>query len=152
MTPEDLQLCLHVFTIGEFAHIMAANFGLNQSNVNFVLHDTCLNYHKPSTSSLVTNTHVVQHILQTLIILKSSDCIHLNALLSIVTYFIHSHTQFDVTDLMIYYIERLIVMCDPNYRGKPNPTLGHIITYNLKLKYNITFQCCSRSYSLYVHQ
>lgn len=50
-----------------------------------------------------------------------------------------SHTQFNVADLFIHYIEYFFIIQDPNFRRNPNLALGHLIANILKFKCNIHF-------------
>lgn len=44
-----------------------------------------------------------------------------------------------MVNLLICYIDSLFIAMDPNYHKKPTLALGHLISYILEVKYNISF-------------
>lgn len=70
------------------------------------------------------------------VILKNCNYIHITSLISNITYSILSITQFNMVDLLIYYIESLSVIRDSNFHRK---TLSHLNDFILEAKYYIIF-------------
>lgn len=70
---------------------------------------------------------------------KVDDCIHLTALLSMVSYFVLCKIQFSIIDLLILNIGSIFLVQDRNFYRKPNLTLDNVNSFILEDKYNITF-------------
>lgn len=72
-------------------------------------------------------------------ITKVKDRVNITFPLSMVTYFIMYGTHFNVINLLIHYIERITIVWDLNFGRKPNMALGYLISYILKVKYNLSY-------------
>ncbi|PKU63476.1 hypothetical protein MA16_Dca022127 [Dendrobium catenatum] len=81
--------------------------------------------------SLLKDARTIQHILHTSIIPKAGDRVHITPLLSLNTFYILSHKEFNATDMIFRYIEHLTTIRDPGHRRKHNLALGHLIAYVL---------------------
>ncbi|KAH0461281.1 hypothetical protein IEQ34_008856 [Dendrobium chrysotoxum] len=71
--------------------------------------------------------------------MRTVDRIHITPLLSMTTYYIMAHRNFNAIDLLFRYIEYLTSIRDPDHRRCPNLALGHIIAYVLETKYNLQY-------------
>lgn len=78
-------------------------------------------------NGLVLKAHVNQYILRHNVIVKVDDCINITHLLSIVTYFYMTHTQFNVAHFLICYIENVTIVRNIKSKQKYNLALRHMI-------------------------
>lgn len=79
------------------------------------------------------------HVLRNDIILKARDWVHITLHVFTITYFIMTSMPFIATNLLTSYIESLIIIRDPNTHRKPNLALGHLISYILLIKYDLSY-------------
>ncbi|KAI0496364.1 hypothetical protein KFK09_022696 [Dendrobium nobile] len=139
ITYHDCVDLLQLSTTGDKLHLIAPDPDLDWSTANHFLHQTNVPYHVGETSSLVKDARTIQHVLRTYVIPKAGDRIHITPLLSLTTFYIMDHREFNTADLLFRYIDHLITISDPGHKRKPNLALGHIIAYVLETKYQLQY-------------
>ncbi|KAL0919025.1 hypothetical protein M5K25_011092 [Dendrobium thyrsiflorum] len=142
---EDFENILHLSTTGDKLHTFASDHDFNWTPVNQFLRNTAAPFHNGFTSGLGKDARTIQHILRSLVIPKAGDRIHITPLLSLTTFYIIAHREFNASDLIIRYFENLTTIRDPIHHRKPNLALGHLVSYVLTTKYNIEFPSTSTS-------
>ncbi|KAL0927639.1 hypothetical protein M5K25_001832 [Dendrobium thyrsiflorum] len=142
---KDLEEILHLSTTGDKLHNIVSDPDYNWSQANQFLRNTPAPFHVSVTSSLGKDARIIQHVLQSSIIPKAGDRIHITPLLSLTTFYIMACREFNASDLFIRYIENLTTIRNPGHHRKPNLALGHIIFYVLTTKYNLGFPSTSNS-------
>ncbi|PKU83983.1 hypothetical protein MA16_Dca006458 [Dendrobium catenatum] len=136
--PDCIDL-LQLSTTGDKLHLIASDPDLDWSTANHFLRQTNAPFHIGDTSSLVKDARTIQHVFRTSIIPKAGDRIHITPLLSLTTFYIITHREFNTTDLIFQYIDHLTTIHDPGHKRKPNLALGHIIAYVLETKYQLQY-------------
>ncbi|KAH0470589.1 hypothetical protein IEQ34_000312 [Dendrobium chrysotoxum] len=138
-------------TVDQTAFQCYLDVGITQSNIvnpriitypsvaNHFLRNINAPYHNNACSSLVKDAKIIQYVLRSSIISKDGDRIHISPLLSMTTYYIMAHRDFNATDLIFHYIEHLTSIRDPGHRRRPNLALGHLIAYALETKHNLQY-------------
>ncbi|PKU82587.1 hypothetical protein MA16_Dca017520 [Dendrobium catenatum] len=130
---------LQLSTTGDKLHLITSNPDLDWSTANHFLRQTNAPFHVGETSSLVKDARTIQHVLRTFIIPKAGDRIHITPLLSLTTFYIMAHREFNNADLIFGYIDLLTTIRDPGHKRKPNLALRHIIAYVLETKYQLQY-------------
>ncbi|KAH0468173.1 hypothetical protein IEQ34_003206 [Dendrobium chrysotoxum] len=110
-----------------------------RSVANHFLRNTNAPYHDNACTSLFKDARTIQHVLYSSVIPKAGDQIHITPLLSLTTFYIMAHRDFNATDLLFRYIKHLNTIRDPGHRRHPNLALGHIIAYALEIKYDLQY-------------
>ncbi|PKU75898.1 hypothetical protein MA16_Dca005945 [Dendrobium catenatum] len=139
ITYQDCAELLQLSTTGDKLNIIVSDPDFDWSMANHFICQTNTPFHVGETSSLVKDSRIIQHVLRTSIIPKAGDRVHITPLLSLTTFFIMAQREFNATDLIFRYIDHLKTIRDPGHRRKPNLTLGHLIAYILKTKYNLQY-------------
>ncbi|PKU80515.1 hypothetical protein MA16_Dca027219 [Dendrobium catenatum] len=139
ITYQDCAELLQLSTTGDKLHLIVSNHDFNWSTTNHFQRQTNSPFHVGEASSLVKDAGTIQHILRTSIIPKVGDRIHITPLLSLTTFYIIAHRDFNATDLIFRYINNLTIIHDSGHKKKPNLALGHIISYVLETKYNLQY-------------
>ncbi|KAI0488629.1 hypothetical protein KFK09_028468 [Dendrobium nobile] len=139
ITYQDCVDLLQLSTTGDKLHLIASDPDLDWSTANHFLRQTNVPYHVGETSSLVKDARIIQHVLRTSVIPKVGDRIHITPILSLTTFYIMAHREFNTADLIFRYIDHLTTIRDPGHKRKPNLALGHIIAYVLETKYQLQY-------------
>ncbi|KAL0918970.1 hypothetical protein M5K25_011024 [Dendrobium thyrsiflorum] len=142
---QDFENLLHLSTTGDKLHTLANDPNFNWTPFNQFLRNTAAPFHDCMTSSLGKDARTIQHVLRSSVIPKAGDWIHITPLLSLTTFYIMAHREFNASDLIIRYFENLTTIRDPRHHRKPNLALGHLISYVLTTKYNLEFPSTSTS-------
>ncbi|KAL0926263.1 hypothetical protein M5K25_002479 [Dendrobium thyrsiflorum] len=141
----DFENLLHLSTTGDKIHNLASDPDFNWTPVNQFLRNTATPFHNGFTSGLGKDARTIQHVLRSSVIPKAGDRIHITPLLSLTTFYIMAHREFNASDLIIRYFKNLTTIRDPRHHRKPNLALGHLISYVLTIKYNLEFPSTSTS-------
>ncbi|KAL0925413.1 hypothetical protein M5K25_003738 [Dendrobium thyrsiflorum] len=136
---------LHLSTTGDKLHTFANDPDFNWTPVNQFLRNTAAPSHNAFTSGLGKDAWTIQHVLRCSVIPKAGDRIHITPLLSLTTFYIMAHRDFNGSDLIIRYLENLTTIRDPRHHRRPNLALGHLVSYVLTTKYNLEFPSTSTS-------
>ncbi|PKU70236.1 hypothetical protein MA16_Dca011082 [Dendrobium catenatum] len=126
-------------TTGNKLHSLIFYPDFDWSTANHFLRHTNVHFHVGETSSLLKDARTIQHVLRTSLIPKVGDRVHITPLLSLTTFYILAHREFNSTDMIFHYIEHLTTIRDTGHKRKPNLALGHIIAYVLESKYNLQY-------------
>ncbi|KAL0927591.1 hypothetical protein M5K25_001776 [Dendrobium thyrsiflorum] len=145
ITYQDFENILHLSTTGDKLHTFVSDPDFNWTPVNQFLRNTAAPFHNDFTSGLGKDARTIQHVLRSLVIPKAGDRIHITPLLSLTTFYIMAHREFNASDLIIRYFENLTTIRDPRHHRKPNLALGHLVSYILTTKYNLEFPSTSAS-------
>ncbi|KAL0906011.1 hypothetical protein M5K25_024471 [Dendrobium thyrsiflorum] len=116
-----------------------------ESKVLCLTGNTAAPSHNAFTSGLGKDARTIQHVLRCSVIPKAGDRIHITPLLSLTTFYIMAHRDFNASDLIIRYFENLTTIRDPRHHRRPNLALGHLVSYVLTTKYNLEFPSTSTS-------
>ncbi|KAL0921315.1 hypothetical protein M5K25_008376 [Dendrobium thyrsiflorum] len=142
---QDFANILHLSTTGDKLHMFANDPDFNWTPVNQFIRNTVAPSHNAFTSGLEKDARTIQHVLRCSVIPKAGDRIHITPLLSLTTFYIMAHRDFNASDLIIRYIENLTTIRDPRHHRRPNLALGHLVSYVLTTKYNLEFPSTSTS-------
>ncbi|KAL0926328.1 hypothetical protein M5K25_002546 [Dendrobium thyrsiflorum] len=145
ITYQDFENILHLSTTGDKLHTFVSDPDFNWTPVNQFLRNTATLLHNGFTSGLGKDARTIQHVLRSSVIPKAGDRIHITPLLSLTTFYIMDHREFNTSDLIIRYFENLTTIRDPRHHRKPNLALGHLVSYVLTTKYNLEFPSTSAS-------
>ncbi|KAL0903287.1 hypothetical protein M5K25_027656 [Dendrobium thyrsiflorum] len=137
LTYQDFEEILKLSTTGDKLHNIVSDPDYNWSQANHFLRNTAAPFHDGTSSSLGKDARNIQHVLRSSIIPKAGYRIHITPLLSLTTFYIMAHREFNASDLIFRYIEHLTTIRDAGHRRKLNLALGHIISYALEMKYNL---------------
>ncbi|PKU72501.1 hypothetical protein MA16_Dca014544 [Dendrobium catenatum] len=100
ITYQDCVKLLQLSTIGDKLHIIISDPDFDWSMENHFLRQTNAPFHVGETSSLVKDARTIQHVLRTSIIPKAGDRIHITPLLSLTTFYIMAHREFNTADII----------------------------------------------------
>ncbi|KAH0454537.1 hypothetical protein IEQ34_016461 [Dendrobium chrysotoxum] len=139
LTTQDFHDILQLSITGDKLHLISSDPNFHWSVTNQFLRGTNVRYHDNTCYSLLKDAWTIQHVLCSSIILKAGDHIHITPLLSLTTFYILAHRDFNATDLLLCYIEHLTSIRDLGHRRRLNLALGHIIAYALETKYNLSY-------------
>ncbi|KAI0492203.1 hypothetical protein KFK09_026470 [Dendrobium nobile] len=124
-------------TEGIRAHTLTTTSDFDWTEINEVIRGIIFKEHMPKVSSLVRNARIIQHVLQTFIILKAGDRVNITPLLSTITCLIMTHQPIDEAQLIIDYLYGLSEIGHVAHKRKKNIALRHLVAYILEKKYEL---------------
>ncbi|KAL0903309.1 hypothetical protein M5K25_027678 [Dendrobium thyrsiflorum] len=98
----DYHELLRLSTTRDKLHVLVLDLNFDWSPTNHFLRNTNVSYHDGISSYLVKDARTIQHFLRSSIILKVGERIHITPLLSMTTYYIMAHRNFNATNLIFF--------------------------------------------------
>ncbi|KAI0496422.1 hypothetical protein KFK09_022738 [Dendrobium nobile] len=113
ITYQDCAELLQLSITGDKLHTLISDPDFDWYTANHFLSHTNTPFYVRDTSSLLKDARTIQHVLRTSIIPKAGDRVHITPLLSLTSFYILAHREFNAIDLIFRYIEHLTTICDP---------------------------------------